>query len=142
MLPEKQNQRQNADMPEGFEPNVQNIVDQIKTKVYFEDSAVIEERLNHIQQLFEQYSIPDLGKNYRILNIWPFKPACILLQRVFRRLYYSQSQPQREAFALLLDEVRSLHHAVQGGVISLYAVHKENKWKVANRGIKTLPESL
>ena len=124
MLPEKQNQRQNADMPEGFEPNVQNIVDQIKTKVYFEDSAVLEERLNHTRHLFEQYSIPDLSQDYPILKIWFLKPVCVFVQRVFRRLYYSHSQSQRKAFYLLLDELRSLHHAVQGGLISLYAIQK------------------
>ena len=82
MTSTKQKQSKNRKNPEEFEINVQNIVDQIKTKVYFEESKVLEERLNEIQQLFEKYTILDVSKDYPIFRFWPFKPISLLFHKL------------------------------------------------------------
>ena len=99
------------DISKDSQPNVQMIVDSIKTKAYMEGRETIENRLDHIRKLFEEYSVPDMSQNYPLLRIWPFKSICIIFQRIFRRLYFMHSQSQREAFYLLLDELRNMHIA-------------------------------
>ena len=95
------------------EIKVQKIVDSIKNEIYLNDFETLEKRLHLIKKSFDCYRLPNLRKEFPFLYIWPLRLFMDLALKIFRKVYFYQSQNQREAFDQLIGEIKVLYICLQ-----------------------------